>query len=131
MPALAPIVVKDRAATPTNHTFKPSGGNEIPEFRESDGVSIGDKVITVSKRKAGTNHKIRIRVVVPQVATATVEGISDPRVVRTAYADIQLTFGDKSMPQERKDMLGFISSMFSGVSQPIIDGICVDLEHAY
>jgi len=133
MPEREPIVAFDRETTPVSHTFSPSSGGGVPEFREADsaGVPIGDNVITVSTRKTGAVYRPRVRVAMPIVVDETVNGIVSPKVVRTAYADVNFIFSESSTSQERKNLLGILSSVFSGDTQPVVDGVCVGLQDVY
>jgi hypothetical protein len=132
MPAFQNITANDREDTPVAHTFTPRGKeNGVAVFKESDGTPIGDNIVTVSTRKAGEKYKSRLRLTMPITADEVVNGITSPKVIRTAYFDGTFTFDGKSTSQERENMLGIISNLFSGVSQPVIDGMLVDLEDAY
>nr|QDH88675.1 MAG: hypothetical protein H1Bulk304066_000002 [Leviviridae sp.] len=112
MPQLNNAVLKDGATTPANHTFTPdniSGG--VATLIESTGVPIGDKRLTVSlvQTSAG-RRKVTMKLTIPVVQDATVNGVTRPTVVRTAYADLTFSYDGSSSLQERKDTRAYIVS---------------------
>lgn len=108
MPQLNSIVLKDNAGT--DHTFTPRdivGG--VATLVQSTGVPIGDKTVTVSVNKTATGRrKVVMKVAIPVVQDQTVSGVTRPTVVRTAYADLTLTFDGTSTTAERADLRSFI-----------------------
>lgn len=117
MGAVNSIVLTDGAATPATHTHLPSykEGGELFVFRESTGVPLADNVITVRSRKtAAGKYKTSLGLAKPIVQTQTINGISQPVVVRTAYANLDFTFDATSTQQERKDIVFEIASLFAG-----------------
>lgn len=112
MPQLANLVLTDRAGTPVNHTFIPRDivGN-VASVVESTGVPVGDKRVTLSLRNTGNgNYVVSLKLVFPVVNDQTINGVTTPVVVRTAYADLDLKFSATSTLQERKDMVGQLAS---------------------
>lgn len=112
MPQLQNLVLTDRAATPVAHTFAPrSKDGGVAVVAESTGVPIGDPKFTLSTTKtAGGRFKTVMKLSIPVVQTQTVNGVSTPVVVRTAYVDATFSFGNNSSLQERKDAVGLFSS---------------------
>lgn len=115
MPQLQNLVLTDRAGTPANHTFVPRdivGG--IATVVESSGVPLGDKRVTLGLRRTTENgrYKATLKFAFPTVVTETINGVSSPKVVRTAYVDVDFTFDPTSTEQERKDVVGMVQSAF-------------------
>jgi len=116
MPSLQNLILTDRAATPVARTFAPLDRNPqtgvITVGHSPDGSVVSRATLSVSHRK--TNGKLKTRMVlsVPTVQTETINGISSPRVVRSAFADLTFTFAATSTEQERKDVIGMIQSSF-------------------
>ena len=96
MPSIAPLVITDRATpTPVSHTFNPNGlidGVAKLAERPTDGTTLGAHVIGLSNRLTGTKMKGRLTFTLPIVQTETVNGVSRPTIVRTAYVDLSVTF---------------------------------------
>lgn len=126
---IASIAVLDRKPTPATHTFVPADTNGIAAWKETAGTPIGDNSLTVQLRKTPGKIKPRVRLSMPVVVNEDIGGVIVPKVVRAAYADINLTFDSSSSEQERKDLLGILSKLFGGQAQ--IDGLLVNLENAY
>lgn len=111
MPQLTSAVLKDSANA--DHTFAPNdvqGG--VATLVESTGVPIGDKRITIGKNQtAQGRRKVTVKLSIPTVQDAVVNGVSRPAVVRTAYADLTLSFDGSSSALERKDVISYIKSL--------------------
>lgn len=113
MPQLQNIVLTDRETTPVNHTFTPGEivqPNNVGVVVESTGVPIGEPKLTISMRKVGDKLKGRLTLAVPVVQTSTVNGVSNPVVVRTAVADLGVTYAQTSTEQERANLIGMLAS---------------------
>lgn len=130
MPQISDIVLKDGQATPANHTFKPRaivGG--VATLVESTGVPLSDKKVTVGASTTSTGRrKVTIKLAVPVVQDTTVNGVTKPALVRSAYADVQFTFDSSSGTQERKDTMAYIASLLGTSLMASIGG---DLEYPY
>lgn len=114
MPAIQNFVGYDRAATPAAHTFSPFSRDDkgVFEFREAGATPLADKVLTVSHRKTATGkYQTKLRLAVPVVANSTVNGVTVPVVVRTAYMESTMTFDPTSTVQERKDFENIFSDL--------------------
>lgn len=112
MPQIANLVLTDRAATPVNHTFTPrdaAGGKGV--LVSNTGVTVGEKRFTIAS-SVNSNGKtiVRGKLILPVVATETINGVSMPKVVRVAYANFDLSFDATSTEQERKDAVGMLAS---------------------
>lgn len=132
MPALQSTVLKDRATTPVDHTFTPQSVTDgVGVVVETTGVPIGNRMLSVSSRKLPSGkYKAEVRLTNPTVATETVNGISLPKVVRTAYAAATFTFDSSSSEQERNDLVGMFASAFE-TSKTLINDAVVKLEGIY
>lgn len=133
MPALTTITLNDRETTPVAHVFTPAAApSGVAKFVRSapSGVPLGAEVLTASLRRA--NEKIRGKLVLslPVVATQTINGVSDPVVVRPAFVEINFTFSEKSTQQERKNAIGLAyNAMASG--QTALNSFFTDLEEFF
>lgn len=131
MPALQNVVLTDRATTPVNHTFTPRDVKDGTGLVvNSSGVPVGEKKLTVSMRKLGSKYKGKLTLAVPVVVDETVNGVSTPVVVRTAYASIDLTFDSTSSTQERTNLVGMLASALD-TSKTLVHKSLVDLEGVY
>lgn len=132
MPQIQNLVVADRAATPVNHTYVPRdivGG--VATVVESTGVPIGDNVITLSLKKTDQGRfKATLKGRFPVVQTQTINGISTPVVVRTAFGECVFSFESTSTLQERKDVVGLIANSLSA-SAPLVNDTLTKLEGVY
>jgi len=132
MPQLASLVLTDRAATPVNHTFAPRDivGN-VATVEESTGVPIGNNRVSVSlTRNQSGRYKATLKGSFPVVQTQTINGVSNPTVVRTAYFDLLFTFADNSTEQERKDVVGMLYSALDP-SKTMINDTLTKLQGIY
>lgn len=128
MPALQSVALLDREATPVSHTFLPNDRpNGVATVTRSSGVAVGDETLTVSSKWVGDRRKARIVLAVPVVQTQTINGISTPTVVRTAYGEINFTFDRKSTAQERKNLVGMVQDALAP-SKTLVNGAVVDME---
>jgi hypothetical protein len=64
------------------------------------------------------------------VQTQTINGVSSPVVVRTAFAEVNFTFDALSSDQERKDCVGLIANALAA-SQTQINDLLVNLSDIY
>lgn len=132
MPQLQSIVATDRTpVTPVNHTFVPRDIKDgVGTVVEYTGIPVGEGTLTVSMKK--TTDKARGRLVLkrPVVVTETINGVSSPKVVRTAFGQIDVTFDLVSTEQERTDMLGMLSSVLA-TSKTLVNDAFVKLEGVY
>ena len=129
MSELNNVVINDGAATPVAHTFKPRAvANGIATLVESTGVPLADKRLTLSiQRTAQSRAKPTIKFAMPVVQDATVNGVTKPTIVRTAYADITFNFDPSSSTQERKDLVAQVRNLLAD-DQTMAHALLVDLE---
>jgi len=130
MPALTSFSVNDRESTPAAHLFTPRGKKgESHIFMTSAGVPIGNEKVTVSTRDNGARIRSRVSIAIPVVQTETINGIANPKVVRTAYAVTEYVFDKHSSEQERKNLI----TMLNGITaaDALVDQVLVDAEDLY
>lgn len=132
MPQLQTLVLTDRSnPSPVDLTFTPRdivGG--VGTVINAGGVPIGEKRVSVSNRKSNSRYHGELRFTLPVVATETVNGVSRPVVVRTAYITVKTSFDEKSSEQERNDAIGLTMSAL-GADQVLVHGTLVKLEGVY
>lgn len=111
MPQLTAAILKDSADA--DHTFSPNnvqGG--VATLVESTGVPIGDKRLTIGQNTTQQGRrKVTVKLNLPVVQDAVVNGVTRPTVVRTTYVDLSFSFDGSSDTDERKDALAFIESL--------------------
>lgn len=129
MPALTPLVLKDRATTPVDHTFVPSDVKDgVGLVVESTGMKIGDSKYSISSRKtAGGRYAAKVKLEVPVVENQTVNGVTRPVVTRVAYATTDFSFAAESTTAERNNLVGMLADSFAK-SKALVDKTIVDLE---
>lgn len=132
MAARANLVVNDRAGTPVAHTFSPDGddANGVHVFSEKTGVPAGNARFTAQLRYSKGKYRPTTRLTVPIVQTQTINGVSAPVVVRTAYIELSATFDALSTTQERADAIGMFANSLSA-SQTMINDMIVNLSDIY
>lgn len=132
MAARSTITLNDRAGTPVAHAFTPDGddANGVHIFTEKTGIPAANRRLTVGLRFSGDKYRPTIRFQLPVVQTQTLNGIDSPVTVRTAIAEVNFTFDKTSLPQERKDAVGFMANVLLA-AQTQIDKLLVDLEDIY
>lgn len=132
MPELTTITVNDRETTPVAHTFIPS--RSLPEgvsvFLRSGDSPSGREKLTISLRSAEEKSKVRIVFAIPTVVDETINGIVRKSVLRTAYADLTLTYDNLSTLQERKNLVGMLANLLAS-SQTAVDGVVTQLDNFY
>lgn len=133
MSARGNLVIKDRTSpTPVDHTFSPDGDdtNGVHVFSEKTGVPAGNARYTIGLRSSNGKYRPTARLAVPVVATQTINGVSSPVVIRTAYIDVSATFDQLSTAQERADIIGLMVNSLS-TSQTQINDLFVNLSDIY
>lgn len=132
MPQLQTLVLTDRTpTTAVDHTFQPRDiKSGVGSVVESSGVPIGDKRFTISLRQVNSRYRAQMQLAVPVVQTQTINGVSTPVVVRTAYADVTFTFDNASTEQERTDLVGMLQSSLAE-SKTLVNDTVVKLQGVY
>lgn len=132
MPQLQSVVLTDRSTpTPVNRTFAPR--DEVDGVGTTANVSvtpIGAERFSVSNKQTGTKFKGELRLVVPVVQTETINGVSRPVVVRTAYVTLLTSFDISSTEQERKDAIGMLQSALDP-SKILVNDALIKTEGVY
>jgi len=126
------LVINDRAATPVAHTYSPDGDdlNGVHVFSEKTTVPAGNPRFTASLRKSGGKYRGALRLAVPVVQTQTINGVSTPVVVRTAFIEVNTTFDALSSEQERADTVGLMANAMAA-SQTQMNDMLVKLSDIY
>lgn len=116
MPQLTNIVLKDGAAA--NHTYAPQDIQKgVATLVESTGVPLGDKRLTIGLSSTTQGRrKATLKLVIPVVQDATVNGVTRPTIVRTAYANVEFSFDAGSSVAERKDARSLLASALADAS---------------
>jgi hypothetical protein len=133
MPQLQNLVLTDRAATPVNHTFTPLDiTNGVGSVVESTGVPVGNNRVQLSltRTKDSGRYKAVLKFTFPIVQTQTINGVSTPVVVRTAYSELNFFFDPASTTQERKDAVGMVQSALDS-SKPLTNDLLTLLQGVY
>jgi len=133
MPQLQTTVLKDRKATPVDHTFTPRDiVSGVGTVIETTGVPVGNSRLSVSLSQTASSgrYKATVKLAVPVVATSVINGISTPVVQRTAFADVTFTFDSTSSEAERNDLVGMLASALA-VDKPLINDAVVKLQGIY
>lgn len=130
MPQLSPVVLTDGT---TDTTFSPRGidQNGVATFVSSSGVPLADKRLTVNRSRTAANgrEKVVIKMTSPVVQSATVNGVTNPVAVRTAYADVTLTFEKTSTVEERRQIRRWLQDLLGEVA--LTGSLVDDLESLY
>lgn len=132
MPQLQPLVLKDRA-TPTavDHTFSPNNISAgVGAVVESTGVPVGNSRYTISLRQSNGRYRATIQLSVPIVQNETINGVTTPKVVRTAYADVTFTFDRTSTEAERNNLVGMLADSLAA-NKVLVHDTVVKLQGVY
>lgn len=132
MAQLQNLVLKDRKATPSDHTFVPRDiRDNVGEVVESTGVPVGESRFTISLRKTSNGrYKSTLKLVVPVVQNQTVNGIVTPVVVRTSYVTVDFDYDARSTTDERNNFVGMIADALKADKVLVHDTI-VNLQGVY
>jgi hypothetical protein len=96
----------------------------------NSGVPVGEEKLTVSMRKSGSKFRGKLTLTMPVVQNQTVNGITIPTAVRTAYATLDVTFDEGSSTQERTNLIGMLADAL-GTSKTLVHNSLVGLEGVY
>lgn len=132
MPQLQNLVLTDRKATPVDHTFTPDNiqGN-VASVVETTGIPIGNNRVTLSLTRSSTNkYKGSLRFSFPVVQMQTINGVTNPVVVRTSYANLDFTFDQTSTEAERNDVIGMVADALAE-GQTLVNDTLVKLQGIY
>lgn len=122
------ITLTDREGTPVSHVFVPMDKDTgYYSFVEANSVPIGQNKLAVAWKEVNGKRKLRLIVTVPVVVTEVVNGVSRPKLERTAYADLNLTFDNTSTLQERKNIVGMMEKALAS-TQTLLDATLTQLQ---
>lgn len=113
MPALQNLVITDRQGTPASITLTPDGekdGFYTVAAADASGVGISKKRLSLSRRVSGNRIRTTEKWAFPIMVTEVINGVSVPKVARTAYVDIVWNFDSTHLETERRDVIGYIYS---------------------
>lgn len=130
MAQLQNLVLKDRKAA--TRTFVPRDiRNGVGEVVETTGVPVGESRYSISLRKTPTGrYKATIKFVNPIVQDVTVNGVTKPEVVRTAFATLDFDFAPTSTTLERDNFVGMLESSLAKTAT-LVDKTLINLEGVY
>jgi hypothetical protein len=129
MPALQNLSLDDRASAA--HAFTPRDvKNGVGLVVANAGVPAGEERLTISMKKSGSRFRGNMSLAVPVVATETINGVSKPTVLRTAYVDVTVTFDETSTETERTNIIGMLADAL-GTSKTLVHNTFVNLEGVY
>lgn len=131
MPQLQVLTLTDRQSTPVVHTFNPENiSQNVASVVENKDVPIGNPRLSISLRQTAKAYKATMKLVVPVVAASTINGVSTPVVVRTAYATLEFEFDKTSTEAERNNFVGMLQNSLDK-SKTLTDGVLVKLEGVF
>lgn len=131
MPALQTVAIADRETTPVTHTFQPRDVNGgVGLVVANAGIPVNEERMTVSMRRSGSKFKGKVTLALPIVATAVINGVSTPTLVRTAFATAEFTFDETSTAQERKNIVGLLANSLLP-TVPLVNGALINLEGVF
>jgi len=135
MAAFQNVVLTDRASTPVNHTFVPSGweAKDVAAFIESasGGVPEGSSRLTASVRKTPSgNYKVVLKLDVPVLVTEVINGVSVNKVDLVNRAEISFNLSGRSTTAQRANLAGMSESALKS-TQALINDMIVNLASAY
>lgn len=132
MSARGNLVILDRAGTPVSHTYTPDGDdqNGVHVWSEKTTVPAGNPRYTASLRASNGKFRPTVKLTLPITQTQTLNGVSSPVIVRTAYVEVNFTFDALSSEQERADAVGLMVNSLA-VSQTQINDMIVKLSDVY
>jgi len=127
MPTFQTLVASDREATPVNHSFLPQSNVDgvIQKWKVAGATKLGDRVFTLSTKTSGSKLKYRLTLKDPVVVTETINGVDQPKLARSAYADVSFSFDIESTEQERANAVGLMAAALGATRVAINDVIVV------
>lgn len=133
MPQLQNVVLKDRKATPVDHTFTPRDiTSGVATVIETTGVPVGNSRLSLSLRQVNGSGRYRaeLKLAVPVVVNETINGVVTPKVQRTSYADVAFTFDPTSSEAERNDIVGMLADALAP-AKTLVNDTVVKLQGVY
>lgn len=125
MSNMTDIAVYDDESTPVLHTLTPESFNPqtgVGYFVERDTYSIADIVLSASNRKVGGGaYNGRVVLTVPIVVEETINGVVQPKLVRTIQWEAKCKAPADASEQELKNAQTMFGNLFTSGSA-FIDG---------
>lgn len=136
MPAIQPVVVKDRTATPVNHTYVPadvSGGVGALVERNASGSYVGEPRLTAAGRVAANNRsKSHLKMSFPKVVNEIINGVTVPRVVGTSYVKVDFDWDKTHDAIDRNHIEGMVASALGdATAQPFLHPVLTGASSVY
>nr|APG77002.1 hypothetical protein [Beihai levi-like virus 23] len=127
MPARTILTIDDGASTPVAHTYKPSGSQPgTAVLVESDGVPVGDKVITIDPKLASNgDRKVKLGNYQPVTVSETINGVARETLERRSSSVTTFTFAKDSTVQERANVVAILRNLLDDqafVQKVLVDG---------
>lgn len=134
---LQQVTLKDRTSgTPVSTVFKPTelvdGVGRLVATR-ADGSAIGQRVLSLQgRRKNGTGNRraSEMKIAIPKVVVETINGVSVPRVVDTAYYVVSSDIGPQFTAEELNNHMGELESALKS-DQPFVKAILFGRENVH
>lgn len=132
MASLQNLVLKDRAATPVDHTFTPRSVRDgVGVVVENGSVAMGENSVSLSQRRTENGRqKTTMKMVFPVVADEIINGVSRPVIIDTDYVTITYDFGPTSTTARRNNVQGMVEDSQKS-SKTLIKASVVDLESVW
>jgi hypothetical protein len=111
--SLKTIVINDGASTPAAQTFVQRVANPgVLSYRTLAGSMVEEQTLSLLHKEAKVRKIVRIVMGRPVVQTETVNGISSPKLIRSAYGSVDLTYDRNASVEERDDMIAMLGNLF-------------------
>jgi hypothetical protein len=131
MPALQSITIYDGETTPVAHVFTPRNidAQGVARYKESTGVPIADRTLSISLRESPAKIKARFVLALPTVVEETINGVVVPKEVRGIFVDCNFSFDPTSNPQERENAKAMMASLLDEIMT--VTPVLVNPENVY
>lgn len=125
MAARVAINLLDTADPAVTHVFNPFGDdkNGVHVWTESTPIAIGDPRLTMSLISSPSRIRQEVRLTAPVVATEVINGVSNPRLLRSNYFSGGFSFHNLSTPRERADLMAYAGQLYSAKAGQLYDMI--------
>lgn len=131
MAQITTVSVNDRKSTPVAHVFKvdsvKDGVASLMNVAANGGILAGAERLQLTMRKTPLRARGKVSLSLPVVQTETINGISNPVVVRTGYGNAEFVHDIRATPQERSDLVGMLANLLATTQTQVIATI-VDCE---
>jgi hypothetical protein len=127
MPAIAAFNGNDYGAhgvTPVLRTFTPNNidQNGVANYVEAGATPLDDLKASLSRKITADNGRIKLtyKIAWPITATETINGVASPKLLRTAYANLEITCDAASTIQERENIIEVLRNTISSTKPAFI-----------